>query len=375
MGAATCNFRWWDNNGVDQAAIDAGRLTFSSQQSSFPSSNAANDFRSKVWSPAGNFEITTANQKIYVEAVSATITAGYYIPATLATEIQTQLNIADSGWTVTYSTTTYKFTISNAGSKTLTLSSTTDAIWDDIGYIGVTDRVGMSFEADEQRNHTDEWALLDYGTPFTLSCAGLISLIDEQFPLSTNATIKLQANNIDLWSSPPLDVSLTRNARGVFGFIDGDFSEAARTYRWVRIQIIDKTNPLGPEGLRFSRLYLGDHSTTSTNIASGFNKPVVDPSTVQRSENGVAYFDEKVKYQRIQGATYQVIQESDRVYLEQLYQDYGKTRSLFVSIDPQGKVSTGLPEFTQYGHFEADPTPQNLFRDNWSFQFSFREAV
>ena len=370
----TCNFKYWDNNGLDQAALDAGRITYSSQVTSFPFSNSLNDFRSKVWNPAGNFEIISSNQKIYVEATSATISSGFYLPATLASEIQSKLNAVDSGWTVTYSTTTFKFTIVNSGSKTLALSSTTDAIWDTIGFTGTIDQIGLSFEADEQRNHTDEWVKLDYAVPFTGSCMGIISLLGEQFPLSSTATIKIQANNVDLWTSAPLDITVVKSSRGVFDFFD-DLAEGARTYRWWRIQIIDKLNVLGPTGVRLSRLYIGDHSTTANNIASGFAKPIADPSSVQRSESGVAYFDEKIKYQSIRSATYQVIEQADRVYLEQLYQDFGKTKALWVSVDPDAAVSVDLSEFTYYGHFESDPTPQNLFRDKWTWQFNFREAV
>lgn len=372
MSAATKNIRWWDNNGLNQTAFDAGRITFSSEQASFPGENAVNDSRSKVWSPEGNFEITSSNQKIYVESVIGTIPTGFFIPSTLATAIETELNSVDSGWTVTYSSN--KFTISNAGSKTLELSITTNAIWDDIGYTGTTDRVGSDFPADEQRNHTDEWIELDFGVETTASCASIISLLSEQFPLTTNATINIQGNNVSLWTAPALEISASRKSRGVFNFFD-NLTEVGRTYRKWRIQIIDRLNPLGPTGLKFSRLYIGDHSTTDTNVASGFSKPIVDPTTTQRSESGVAFFNEKVKYQRLQNTLYQVIGESDRVYLEQLYQDFGKSLPLFVSVDPQAGVSVDLSEFTYYGNFDADPTPRNLFRDKWAMQFSFREAV
>lgn len=375
MSAATCNIRWWDNN----ALVSGADITYSSQQSSFPGSNVVNDSRSKVWSPAGNFEITTSNQKVYIGVGVGVIPVGFYTGTTLADAIETQLNLVDSSpnWTVTYSTSTAKFTLVHTGFRNLSLSTQTDAIWDTIGFVGTTNKAGVApstFESDEQRNHTDEWVMLDYGVAFTASCMSLISLIDQQFPLSTNATIKIQGNGINLWTAPSLDITATRTDRGVFNFFD-DLTEASRTFRYWRIQIIDKLNPLGPEGFRFSRAYIGDHSTTNTNVASGFTKPVVDPSSTQRSESGAGFFEEKIKYQRIQSANYQVIAESDRVYLEQLYQDFGKTVPLFVSVDPQAKVSTDLSEFTYYGNFDADPTPRNLFRDKWQWTFSFREAV
>lgn len=43
-----------------------------------------------------------------------TLTAGVYTPDELATELQTQLNAATSGFTVTFSETTLKFTVSNS---------------------------------------------------------------------------------------------------------------------------------------------------------------------------------------------------------------------------------------------------------------------
>jgi hypothetical protein len=44
-------------------------------------------------------------------------------------------------------------------------------------------------------------------------------------------------------------------------------------------------------------------------------------------------------------------------------------------MDPSAAVSVDVSELTFYGHFESDPNIQNLFRDKWSWQFNFREAV
>ncbi len=236
MSAATKNIRWWDNNGLNQTAFDAGRVTFSSEQASFPGENAVNDLRSKVWSPEGNFEITTSNQQIPNFPNPGVVPVAFYTPAGLATAMQTTLNDVDSGWTITYSTTTFKFTMQNtSGFKNLSLSTQTNAIWDTIGFVGNTNRAATGiaptvYEADEQRNHTDEWIELDYGVAATVSCASIISLLSEQFPLGTNATIKIQANNVSVWTAPPLDISATRKSRGMFNFFD-DLTEAARTYR------------------------------------------------------------------------------------------------------------------------------------------------
>src|SRR5690606_33367489 len=92
---------------------------------------------------------------------TVTLTEGSYTYATLATHIQTQLNAASSGWTVAYSTTTGKFTISRSGSGTLRFSETTDAAWDTLGFLGAVDDASGPWVSDEQRNHTDEWVKVD----------------------------------------------------------------------------------------------------------------------------------------------------------------------------------------------------------------------
>lgn len=369
------NLRWWDNNGFTQTAYDASRVSYSSSKSGFTGENAVKDLRTQVWRPGGNFDITTSNNKVYIESTTATITVGSYTYSTLATEIQTQLNTADSGWTVTYSTTTLKFTLAASGSKSLDLSSDTNAIWDTIGYVGSMDRSGTSFEADEIRIHTSEWIKIDFGLSFSMTCAGIISPLASTFPLTSSATVTLEANSTDSFTSPPFSQEISRYDRGVFGFIDDLYSEVNRTYRYALLRIEDRLNPLGPEGIEISRVYIGDHTTTTSNVGSGFSKPIVDPSTVQRSESGAAYFQEKTKYQAIRSANYGLIEQADRVALEQLYQDHGKTKPLWLSVDPSAAVSVDVSEFTFYGHFESDPNIQNLFRDKWSWQFNFREAV
>ena len=376
---STCNLRWMDNNFIDLDAFDAGNITASSALSSFPARNFANTARSKIWRPAGNFEVTTSNQNIYINDgtdKTAVLTVGSYTPASLATEIQTQLNAVSANWTCSYDLSTeYKFTISNTGSVTLRFATTTNAAWDMLGYTLTSNQTSTSFKAQEQRNHTAEWYKLDASASVTFDTFMVISPIDEVFPLSTNATIKLQANNVDVWTSPPLDRTITRLDNGLYDFFDDDLTETLRTYRYWRFYYEDRLNPKGPEGVSFGHVYMGDYLTTNTNVASGFTKPTVDPSRASESESGARFFEERTKYTLLNGMAYQVIAEDDRLALEGLYSEFGRTRPLFVSVDPKLEISPNLGNLTYYVNFNADPTPQSLFRDKYSYTLSLREAV
>lgn len=362
------------------AELTQATISYSSQLTSFPFTNVVNKTRSKVWKPQGNFDIIAdQNDQLYINDganKTVTITAGSYTPATLATQIQTDLNAASSNWTVTYdgtTTPTYKFTIANTGSVTLRLTQTTNAIWDDIGFIGTADETGTSFEADDQRNHTSEYAEFDFGYQAEVSFLALVSPLDEIFSLTQNATVNILADNIENnWASPALSETLTVTEFGVFTF----FALATTGYRYWRLEIIDRTNPLGPEGLSFGHLYLGDYITlTERNVNRGFAKNIIDPSNVLASENGNLFFDRKMKFYTFQGLSMQFLNATDRGELEQFFYDYGTTKPFYLSLDPTVAMSSDISELTKYVVFDKMPTVQHIKSNIYSIGFGVRELI
>jgi flagellin-like hook-associated protein FlgL len=71
---------------------------------------------------ASEFVVDSTNNTMYENGAPITLTAGAYTGATLATEIQTQLNAVQAGHTVTYDATTRKFTITNGTADTIHLN-------------------------------------------------------------------------------------------------------------------------------------------------------------------------------------------------------------------------------------------------------------
>ena len=68
------------------------------------------------------FVVDSTNNTMYEDGAPITLTAGAYTGATLATEIQTQLNAVQAGHTVTYDAATRKFTITNGTAGTIHLN-------------------------------------------------------------------------------------------------------------------------------------------------------------------------------------------------------------------------------------------------------------
>ncbi len=370
--SAACRFRIMDNNFSE---LITSSISYSSELSSFPGNNVINKFRSKVWKPQGHFEITSSNRNLYFNDGSdktATLTVGHYTaPSTLATHIQAQLNLISSGWSVSYSTTTYKFGIANSSNVTLKLTSTTNAVWDTIGFTtGLDLGPTTSFVADEQRNHTDEYATFDMGYNAEMEFFALIGPLDQDFSISDDATIKIQANNLSLWTSPPLDVTLTRTDDGIFKFFDG----LETGYRYWRFHIIDRLNPLGPEGLEFGHIYIGDYTSFSRNIANGFDMDQSDPTKSTESESGALYFDIKTKYWNFGSMNVGLITKADRNSMKALFNKLGTYTLFYIVIDPLEAISDSQA-LTKYVVFQDEPKFQHVINDIFNWSMNVREIL
>jgi hypothetical protein len=352
-------------------------FTYSSQLSDFPASNAINTSRSRVWKPAGNFEVTALNNLIYINDGSnktITLTVGAYTFDTLATHIQTRLNASSSNWTCAYdSALTYKFTINRtSGTEILRKSQTTNAAWDMLGYTGTNDISSGPFIADEQRNHTSEWLKCDLAVPQLATFGGIISGIDSIFTLSATATVKVLANNIDYWVSPPVEIILTNGKLSSMKMLD---DENIATYRFWKLEIIDRLNYLGPQGIEIAFAYVGDHvSMTQTNMATGFSKELTDPSITLQSENGALFSERRPRYLTLKNCQIQLLNGQEREDIEQLFYDIGIREPMFVSVDPDVSVTLALEELTRFMVMTDSPTLEHVLRDYYNVSFAMREA-
>jgi hypothetical protein len=360
------------------AADAAATLTASSAQAAFPLSNLTNDLRFKVWKPAGNFTISDANNKVYINDgadKTVTLTNGNYAYSALATHIQTQLNASSSGWTVSYSTTTYKFTVGRAsGTALLRFSQTTNAVWDAVGYTGSSDTdAGTGLAADEQRNHTSEYVDIDLGVGRPITFFALVGRLTRVFSLSSTATVRLYGNTVASMASPALTVTLSPETFGIYHFLD-DLADT--TYRYWRLECIDRTNPAGPEGFEFGHLYLGDYTTINfSNVQTGFSKTLVDTAVEQVSEGGASFFQDGFKYLSFDSTQIANMTAADRRDLEQVFYDLGRSTPFYVSFDPTLGVSTELSELTRYVVFSQDPVFTNVIRDVYTVSMAFKEVM
>ena len=386
MTTVNKNIRFMNNN---FAELTNGQIEFSSELSTFPQSNAQNKFRSKVWKPQGYFRVVETstdsdgvapNNTIYINDGSdktVLVPAGNYTSAdSLATAIENALNTSSSGWSVSYNDTagTFKFKISHASSHTLRFSQTTDSMWNMLGFTSDTDEaISTERLADEQRNHLFEYVIFDFGYNHPINFCALVGELDQVFGMTDQATVKIQANNLNRWSSPPLDITVEPSVGGILRFLD-DIADTS--FRFWRIFFEDKLNPSGPNATSVGYIYLGDYvNIENRNINRGFQKEFVDPSKQTVSENGAIYFDEKTKYAKFSNMSLQYIEKNDRDVMEQLFFDLGTTTPFFISIDPTLDISNDLYDLTKYVIFDEQPKFRHIIRDLFSMSLSFREVL
>lgn len=378
MTAATSRLRVLANNLNDS---DSATITYSSQYSaSFPASYARDTVRSHYWKQGGYFNVTSSTLNIYINdgtnRTALITTTSYATGALLAAAVQSALNSVSSSWTCTYSTTTGKFTIARtSGTCVLRLTQTTNAGWDLLGFVGTTDRSGSasSFPADEVRMHSSEWYQIDLLSPQSVTSFAMICPIDEILEMSSGATVKLKAADVDgNWDSPALSITLTPQSGGVFGFID---DQTTYTYRYWRIEWIDRTN-IGTAALKVSHIYIGDHETfTSTGLASGFSKQVVDQSKPTYSDDGSVFWRTLPKYRVVGNAEVQLLTQTERNSIEAVLDRLGTVSACYLALDPTLAVTPDYSDSVIFGRFTQRPSMQHVFRSYYSMQFEFREAV
>ena len=361
------------------AALGVNSFNFSSEVVGFEAANTLNSFRSSIWRTSGHFLIESTNNTIYINDgsdKSTTITAqAYTTPTALASALQTALNAISANWTVAYDIAggSYAFTISNSGSVTLRLSQSTNAIWDTIGFTSTTDTTDVTFPADEQRNHTNEFITFDFGwiTPFTF--IGIVSDVAQSFGLSSTATVTLEGNNIDDFTSPPASYTLEVTDQGIFKF---NIEDPEVSHRFWRLNFVDKYNAIQGPYLEFGNIYLGDFQTLeSRNVEAGFEDILIDPSRRSESEGGVIYFDRRTKYTKLSNLNIRYLLDTDKQIVKDVFRTVGTTEPFYISIDPELMINSDITEFTKFVIFDSEPAFTSIGAGFFNTVLNVREVV
>lgn len=316
---------------ADSATI----ITASSQNVYFPVSNLKHEFRSKVWRSKGTFIINSTNNKLnFMDTdteLTATIASGSYSVTGLQSEIKAQLEAVGVGvYSVLFSEGTGLWTISSDQAEIKLLNSTgtnvSTSILTVLGFSAADFTGGVTYTGSQIAIHTKERIVFDMRTTEELDSVVLMWPKEDGIKLSNSAVVKIEANATDNWSSPSVSQTLT---------INNDFSLAShyfstsQTYRYWSITIEDSTNPY--LYVELGVCFIGK-ALAIQEPENGFNFDIMDRSSVSRTSYGNEYIDEYPKY-AILKFEYKYMQYEDVKALELVYQQVGRNKPIFVTLD------------------------------------------
>jgi len=182
-----------------------------------------------------------------------------------------------------------------------------------------------------------EWLKVDLGSAQDVRC-----FILKHHWFLPSATVRIQANTTDSWSSPPLDVSL-EVCEPLIPIVK--FWDAAKSYRWWRVLMTADYDNLEFRGdkdavpycskfFRVGRVYLGDWWTPSKNFADAHVLAEVDESRKFVTSAGQTAVYKVVKYKKA-SYVFRFMTESDVALFKTMFDAVGTSVPLFICENEQ----------------------------------------
>lgn len=377
-GHSMSSFRFLENWLFDSTV----GLSASSETAGFPASNLARHGRAEVWRSSGTFVITASNGKINFKTASggseltATVPPGQYTADELAAEIAFRMNaVSGSVISCSYNSSTGYWTISTTGSFLsllfLTGTDTATNIATDIGFSRSFDMTGgTSYISPFIAIHTEEWVLIDLRTWATNPVDSFAMLFDQRTgcKFSPSATITLEANQTNLWTSPALATSLSLDDN--YDIIT-HFYSSNQDYRYWRIKIVDPRNPY--LYVEIPKLMLAKSVQLTQVPETGFTVTDVDLSKLEQTPYGNIYADIYPTRREMQFAL-PALSSADLEDLHELYKRVGKTTPIAVALDPLATL-WDKDRFFLYGRFGSDFGGKQRFYSYFDTGFTVVEAL
>jgi hypothetical protein len=347
-----------------------------SEHSNFPKENTKHRDIQREWrsqygagSGWGNFEIGSAKNKLYFKdsgsmARTATITVGTYDADILAAEIETQIEAVtpDDNFTVEYlesGTNKNKFKITNhTGNFELTCTSTTNAIWDVIGFSTAADLTGADnyTSNDGIRIHTEEYMRRDLGA--NTNIYGLF-IAGHNIQSGANLRARGSSSAFGTWN---VNVAMT---------ISGNYAyyrwTSAQNYRYWEAYCEDKDNPDTYIKIGKIDLLLQPFVPVRNALIVGHSKQDNDPSLIKAAEGGQ---ETSIQLPHFKTRSYKFNSKNESSDFEDMFVEVGSSKQLFIIEDPDD-----LPGSLYYARLSS-PIQYNPLsvRDHWDISFNVREV-
>ena len=343
------------------AALAGAVVAASSEQSAFParavqSPGMATGWRSQIgWTVVADF-----NDKIdFVEGGSTkagTVAAGTYATGALyAAAVQTAMNAAaaTNTYTVSYSTSTHKFTVARAtGGATISIpwitgTNASKCVAGDLGFTA-DDTGATSYVGDVATYQSKQYLLLDCGSSQTAASFHAFGMTT----FGASASVRAQANASDAWTAPSYSAAMNLGTDMAAVWL------TAAAYRYWRVVISDQQNAAGYVGVR--ALVIGPTLELSRGVQRGYGRGAQDTSTVIATSGGGLIQSKRVAPISF-SLGFRKLKRTEMLALEQVQTEHGVGRPMVISLDPQnsptGALYMALSSALRFQHTFGDGNP------------------
>ena len=186
--------------------------------------------------------------------------------------------------------------------------------------------------------------------------------------------MKLQAAHTRVWTSPPVDITITYRD-GILAYFDADGIAGASSsgYRFWRLLIQDQSNPyqyveLGCAGL-FTHAELERGCPTFPFETAGISRDLVD-----ESDDGAEFSSERSQSMDIP-LNWSGLTTADKEALDSIWAQYGRHTAFMVALDPDDVLSTDGYRMIKLVKFAEPPVPRRSNASQWECAWKLREQV
>jgi len=175
---------------------------------------------------------------------------------------------------------------------------------------------------------SSEWIKWDFG-----SAKDVKAFVLKYHNFSAGATVKIQANSSDSWSSPPVDETLS--------IVSGQMQkmwDSAQSYRWWRLTMEDSGNPDGY--LRVGRIFSGNWSSPSVNFDWKRPWSVITKAVSRDSTGGQRVARKLADNKKLWRYRFGFFTASDVAIIEDVLEKCGRHKPFFIVEDADDADNT-----------------------------------
>lgn len=204
---------------------------------------------------------------------------------------------------------------------------------------------------------TTEWIKFDLGS--AKSIKGVFILAHN---ITSGATIKIQANTSDSWTSPAVDQTLTYDNETIYYLFS-----SAQSYQYWRFYVEDSGNSDGY--IEIGRIELDELLELGDVISSEYPETIYRTDRTQFTLTGQVFGNEGISY-KLWSLGMPFLRDTDKENLEAVYDEVGQIKPLILILYEDMINTYGI----KYVVFNDNIAFNHIFKDIWNCNIAFREV-